>query len=55
MGLKPLEIFISVNVGTDFRRQNLTSKVGPGAEIKQYISAEMGSHTVGHVATFEKQ
>ena len=32
MGLWPLEISYSFSAGIDFRRQNLTSKVGPRAE-----------------------
>ena len=32
MGLRPLEMFNSFGAGTDFRRQNLTSKVDPRIE-----------------------
>ena len=32
MGLRPLEIFYSFRAGIDFRRQILTSKVGPRFE-----------------------
>ena len=40
MGLRPLEIFFSFIAVTDFKRQNLTYKGGPGVESVNIVIAK---------------